>query len=87
MGLALDVGLASLALGIERVELEVEIMLGRLAGVDARSAEPSVRWASSSHRGAGRGDTATTQSSNGGTASMAPRWLILDDVRTIAAST
>src|SRR6266542_6699656 len=34
MGLALDVGLAGLALGVERVELKVEIMLGRLAGVD-----------------------------------------------------
>ena len=34
MGLALDIGLAGLALGIERVEGEVEIMLGRFAGVD-----------------------------------------------------
>src|SRR5262249_54819452 len=34
MCLALDVGLTGLALGIERVEFEVEIMLGRLAGVD-----------------------------------------------------
>ncbi len=34
MGLALDVGLAGLPLGVERVEFEVEIMLGRLAGVD-----------------------------------------------------
>jgi len=32
--LALDVGLAGLPLGIERVELEVEVMLGGLAGVD-----------------------------------------------------
>ncbi len=31
MGPALDVSFAGLALGIERVELEVEIMLGRLA--------------------------------------------------------
>src|ERR1700693_5471158 len=34
VGLALDVGLAGLALGIQRVELEVEIMLGGFAGVD-----------------------------------------------------
>src|SRR6202012_2721432 len=32
--LALDVGLTGLALGIEGVEGEVEIMLGRFAGVD-----------------------------------------------------
>jgi integrase len=32
--LALDIGLTSLALGIERVKLEVEIMLTRLAGID-----------------------------------------------------
>ena len=32
--LALDVGLAGLALRVERVEGEVEVMLGRLAGVD-----------------------------------------------------
>ena len=38
MGLALDIGLAGLPLGIEGVELEVEIMLGRFAGVD-RAAE------------------------------------------------
>ena len=38
MRLALDIGLAGLALGIERVELEIEIMLGRFAGVD-RAAE------------------------------------------------
>ena len=34
MRLALDVGLAGLALGIERVEFEIEIVLGRFAGVD-----------------------------------------------------
>ena len=34
MRLALDVGLTGLPLGIERVEGEVEIMLGRFAGVD-----------------------------------------------------
>src|SRR5215471_10700579 len=34
MRLALDIGFAGLALGIERVELEVEIMLARLAGID-----------------------------------------------------
>ena len=38
MGLALDIGLAGLPLGIERVELKIEIMLGRFAGVD-RTAE------------------------------------------------
>src|SRR5450756_1962565 len=44
MGLALDVGLAGLALGIERVELEVEIMLGRLAGVDRAAKDLSFDW-------------------------------------------
>jgi hypothetical protein len=34
MRLALDIGFASLTLGIERVELEVEIMLARFAGID-----------------------------------------------------
>jgi len=34
MRLALDIGLAGLALGIERVEFEIEIVLGRFAGVD-----------------------------------------------------
>ena len=34
MGLALDIGLAGLALRIERVEGEVEIMLGRLPRLD-----------------------------------------------------
>src|SRR6201993_1667878 len=34
MRLALDIGFASLTLGIERVELEVEIVLARLAGID-----------------------------------------------------
>src|SRR5438876_392795 len=38
VGLALDVGLAGLPLRIERVELEVEVMFGRLARVD-RTAE------------------------------------------------
>jgi hypothetical protein len=38
MRLALDIGLAGLALGIERVEFEIEIVLGRFAGVD-RAAE------------------------------------------------
>src|SRR5215208_6672961 len=32
--LALDIGLTGLALGIERVERKVEVMLGRLAGID-----------------------------------------------------
>ncbi len=34
VGLALHIGLAGLALRIERVESEVEVMLGRFAGVD-----------------------------------------------------
>ena len=34
MRLAFDIGLAGLPLGIERVEFEIEIMLGRFAGVD-----------------------------------------------------
>src|SRR3984893_4096541 len=34
MRLALDIGLAGLPLGIERVEFEIEIVLGRFAGVD-----------------------------------------------------
>jgi hypothetical protein len=34
MRLALDIGFAGLPLGIERVEFEIEIMLGRFAGVD-----------------------------------------------------
>ena len=41
MRLALDVGLAGLALGIERVEFEIEIMLGRFAGVDRAAKELS----------------------------------------------
>ena len=32
--LALDIGLAGFPLGIERVELEIQIMFGRFAGVD-----------------------------------------------------
>jgi hypothetical protein len=38
MGLALDVGLA----GIERVEREVEVMLGRFAGVDGAAEDLSL---------------------------------------------
>ena len=34
MRLAFDIGLAGFALGVERVEGEVEIMFGRFAGVD-----------------------------------------------------
>ncbi len=34
MGLALDIGLASLALSVERVEGHIEVVLGRLARVD-----------------------------------------------------
>ena len=45
MRLALDIGLAGLALGVERVEGEVEIMLGRFAGVD-RAAQRLSRLAS-----------------------------------------
>src|SRR3989442_16026378 len=44
MGLALDVGLAGFSLGIERVELEVEVMLGRLAGVDRAAKDLSFGW-------------------------------------------
>ena len=39
-GLTLDVGLASLALGVERVERLVEPLLGRLAGVDRAAQAP-----------------------------------------------
>src|SRR6476619_6381444 len=49
MGLTLDVGLAGLPLGIKRVELEVEIMLGRFAGVD-RAAEEFCRCRLGLHR-------------------------------------
>jgi hypothetical protein len=34
MRLAFDIGFAGLPLGIERVEFEIKIMLGRFAGVD-----------------------------------------------------
>src|SRR6202035_40699 len=34
MRLALDIGLAGFPLGIERVEFEIEVVLGRFAGVD-----------------------------------------------------
>jgi hypothetical protein len=37
--LALYIGLAGLALGIERVEGKVEVMLGRLASVDGAARE------------------------------------------------
>jgi hypothetical protein len=36
MGLALDIGLAGFALGIEGVEGEIKIVLGGFAGVDAQ---------------------------------------------------
>src|SRR5215470_12890380 len=42
VGLALDIGLAGFALGIERVEFEVEIMLGRFARVDRAAKDPSL---------------------------------------------
>jgi hypothetical protein len=35
--LALDVGLAGLTLGVERIELEVEVMVGRFPGIDRRA--------------------------------------------------
>ena len=38
MGLALDVSLTGLALGIERVELKLEIVVGRFAGIDRAAA-------------------------------------------------
>ena len=38
MRLAFDIGLAGFPLGIERVEFEIEIMLGRFAGVDRAAA-------------------------------------------------
>src|SRR6266545_365575 len=44
VGLTLDVGLAGLPLGIERVELKVKIMLGRLASVDRAAKELSLGW-------------------------------------------
>src|ERR1051325_2675768 len=43
MGLALDVGLASLALGVERVERLVEPFLGGLAGIDCAAQEAGRR--------------------------------------------
>jgi hypothetical protein len=48
VGLTLDIGLAGLALGVERIELEIEIMFGGFTGVD-RAAESLPRrvW---SHR-------------------------------------
>src|SRR6266851_5791545 len=44
VGLTLDVGLAGLPLGIERVEFEIEIMLGRFAGVDRAAKNLSFGW-------------------------------------------
>jgi hypothetical protein len=47
MCLALDIGLAGLALRVERVELEVEIMLARFAGIDRtalRFSTSSLGW-------------------------------------------
>ena len=38
-GLAADIGLAGFALGIERREGKVEIMLGRFAGIDGAARE------------------------------------------------
>ena len=32
--LTLDIGLTGLALGVERIECKIKVMLGRLAGVD-----------------------------------------------------
>ena len=45
MGLALDIGLAGLPLGVERIELKIQIMLGGFAGVD-RAADG---WRSAVH--------------------------------------
>ncbi len=44
MSLALYICLAGLALGIERVEFEVEIMFGRLAGVDRTAKDLAFGW-------------------------------------------
>src|SRR5258708_37330716 len=43
MSLALDIGLARFPLGIERIELQVEIMLSGFARVDGASGELSCR--------------------------------------------
>jgi hypothetical protein len=48
--LALDIGLAGLALSVERVEREVEVMLGRLASVDGAASNGSVHGARSTPR-------------------------------------
>src|ERR1700693_4972442 len=55
VGLALDVGLAGLALGIQRVELKVEIMLGGFAGVDgaAENLPGRYHWPASARAVAG----------------------------------
>ncbi len=44
MSLALYICLAGLALGIERVEFEVEIMFARLAGVDRTAKDLAFGW-------------------------------------------
>ena len=87
MGLALHIGLAGFALGIERVEGEVEVMLGRFAGVDGAAQRPgharlhgrpsrpcdAVELARTELRAAVRGRTSTTGVASTGTSSPLPR--------------
>ncbi len=47
LGLTLDIGLAGLPLGVEGIEFEVEIMLGRLARVDGAA---ELSWRVRRHR-------------------------------------
>ena len=87
MRLALDIGLAGLALGIERVEFQVEIMIGGFARVDraAKDLPLNFRHGCTFVR---QGAAATgTPLLHRGNAIMATRWLILDVFSTIAAST
>src|SRR5215208_6759070 len=58
--LALDIGLTGLALGIERVERKVEVMLGRLAGIDGAAtklADRPVHAARSTNSRTARGNS------------------------------
>jgi hypothetical protein len=51
MTLAHDIGLASLALGVERIEFLIEALVGRFSGVDrAAAGEPGSRVISPRHR-------------------------------------
>ena len=83
MRLALDIGLAGLALGIERVEFEIEIVLGRFAG--SRSEGFFVRVSSSLRLCVERRDTAAMpmQTVRIGSPSLAPCQLMLDILQTI----